>query len=520
MKFACALVLLAVEGDADSLASALEKANRDVELRRFILWMNFILDSLWHPFAADDGIIRVSTPPDGTSREEYDQAERALAAVESTMATGQSTANAACAEGNRAARVLKRKAEQAAARASAAKERARWTEKHAERQKAVAEALACGDADGLIVQSGTDQGRTALVGRLIAAARVPWPDGTALTTGFAHWPDDGEYWLVARGILDHAEREEADALGECLSDLAECDEDYRAEVWKHVAQLFDLPVPVSPTPVESLTFIEAACHLLYGDSEVLPSTRTDGFGDDVYWNKADYAELCRIVCSRLTWVTAKDWWDADNVQRGAYMRAAIAAETAKETAQPASTEAQTAATPPGLSQGKLVTPTLSPASADVRAAPIEIFFSYSHKDERLRDQLANHLSVLRHQGLVAGWHDRKIGAGNEWEGEIDQHLNAARVILLLVSADFLASRYCYDLEMKRAMQRHEEGEARVIPVILRPCDWHAAPFGKLNALPTDGRPVTEWKPQDKGFADVAKGIRTAVTDLAAKRTGR
>jgi hypothetical protein len=191
MKFAWAVVLLAAEGDADLLASALEKANLDGELRRFILWMNFILDSLWHPFPADDGIIRVSTPPDGTSREEYEQAERALAAVESAMATGQSAADTARAGGNLAARVLKRKAEQAAARASAAKEKAQWTEKHAERQKAVAEALACRDADGLVVQGGTDQGRAAVVGRLIAAARVPWPDGTALTTGFAHWPDDG-----------------------------------------------------------------------------------------------------------------------------------------------------------------------------------------------------------------------------------------------------------------------------------------------------------------------------------------
>jgi hypothetical protein len=95
-------------------------------------------------------------------------------------------------------------------------------------------------------------------------------------------------------------------------------------------------------------------------------------------------------------------------------------------------------------------------------------------------------------------------------------LNSARVILLLISADFLASPYCYDVEMKRALERHEAGEVRVIPIILRPCDWHASPFSKLQALPKDGKPVTEWQPQDKGFTDAARGIRAAVVELTAQ----
>jgi hypothetical protein len=148
--------------------------------------------------------------------------------------------------------------------------------------------------------------------------------------------------------------------------------------------------------------------------------------------------------------------------------------------------------------------------------PVEIFSSYSHKDEKLRNQLEQHLSLLKHQGLITGWHDRKIGAGTEWEGQIDQHLNAAHIILLLVSADFLASRYCYDVEMKRAMERHDAGEARVIPVILRPCDWHKALFGKLQALPKDALPVTKWKNRDEAFTDVARGIRAAVAELATQ----
>jgi len=105
------------------------------------------------------------------------------------------------------------------------------------------------------------------------------------------------------------------------------------------------------------------------------------------------------------------------------------------------------------------------------------------------------------------------GTGSEWAGQIDEHLNSARIILLLVSADFLASDYCYDIEMKRAMERHEAGEARVIPIILRTCDWTSAPFAKLQALPTDAKPVDSWPSADAAFTDIARAIRRVVQAL-------
>ncbi|MER8658649.1 toll/interleukin-1 receptor domain-containing protein [Mesorhizobium sp. M0847] len=139
----------------------------------------------------------------------------------------------------------------------------------------------------------------------------------------------------------------------------------------------------------------------------------------------------------------------------------------------------------------------------------KIFFSYSHADEALRDQLERQLSVLRRQGAVEVWHDRRIGAGQELNSEIDRNLEDAEIILLLVSADFLASDYCYEREMMRALQRHREGSAIVIPVILRACPWHDAPFGKLMATPTDGRPITQWPDRDQAFLEVANAIRDA-----------
>ncbi len=144
---------------------------------------------------------------------------------------------------------------------------------------------------------------------------------------------------------------------------------------------------------------------------------------------------------------------------------------------------------------------------------IEVFFSYAHEDEKLRDKLEKHLSILKRQGVITGWHDRRIGAGKEWAGEIDQHLNTAHIILLLISSNFLASDYCYDIELERAMKRHHAGEARVIPIILSSVDWEGAPFSKLQALPRDGRPVTKWRSHDDALKDVAQGIRAAVKEL-------
>lgn len=147
---------------------------------------------------------------------------------------------------------------------------------------------------------------------------------------------------------------------------------------------------------------------------------------------------------------------------------------------------------------------------------IEVFFSYSHKDEGLRDKLVNHLSILKRKNIICDWYDRDITAGTEWEGQIDEHLESSQVILLLISADFLASDYCYDIELKRAMKRHESGEARVIPIILRDVDWKGADFGKLQALPKNAKPVTSWNNEDEAFTDVAKGIRKAVDELKKK----
>src|SRR5205809_6123317 len=149
---------------------------------------------------------------------------------------------------------------------------------------------------------------------------------------------------------------------------------------------------------------------------------------------------------------------------------------------------------------------------------IEIFFCYAREDEVLRQGLEKQLRALRRQGIINLWHDRNISPGAEWEHEIDRHLKTANIILLLISPDFMDSDYCYGIEMKRAMERHERGEAYVVPIILRPVYWKKAPFGKLQALPTDAKPVTDpdWHNLDRAFFNVAEGIRETVEELLLK----
>jgi hypothetical protein len=148
--------------------------------------------------------------------------------------------------------------------------------------------------------------------------------------------------------------------------------------------------------------------------------------------------------------------------------------------------------------------------------PVKIFCCYAHEDEPLLKKLKTHLFPLQRAGLVDVWYDRDISAGTDWEQQIKERLNTAQIILLLVSPDFMASDYCYSIEMQRAIERHERGEARVIPIILRHTYWQGAPFGKLQALPTDAKPVRSWPNQDQAFFNVTQGIRKIVEEIMPK----
>mgnify|MGYP006101560803 FL=1 len=146
---------------------------------------------------------------------------------------------------------------------------------------------------------------------------------------------------------------------------------------------------------------------------------------------------------------------------------------------------------------------------------LNIFFAYSREDSDLRERLDKHLSGLKRRNYINTWFDGQIEAGTEWEKEIDFALSKADIILLLISADFIASDYCFDVEMKKAISRHEKGDAVIIPIILHPCDWSDLPFSKIQGLPQNGKAITSenWKSPEFALSEIAKSIKETVESL-------
>lgn len=163
--------------------------------------------------------------------------------------------------------------------------------------------------------------------------------------------------------------------------------------------------------------------------------------------------------------------------------------------------------------GRLRPDDMEPPEVPMIRHPVTVFCSYSHRDDKYRQRLETSLGVLRNGGLIGVWSDRCIDPGTQWATQISEQLDAAQVILLLVSFDFLASDFCYRIEMKRALKRHAAGTARVIPIILRPCDWQGTPFRELQALPTDGKPIASWRSRDEAYTQIVRSLRNTCEEI-------
>ncbi|BBE49860.1 hypothetical protein OYT1_ch0287 [Ferriphaselus amnicola] len=138
---------------------------------------------------------------------------------------------------------------------------------------------------------------------------------------------------------------------------------------------------------------------------------------------------------------------------------------------------------------------------------IKVFISYSHKDEQHKDSLDEHLAMLKRNCIIDAWHDRKIVASEKWAEEVSENLEQSELILFLISSSFLASDYCFSNEMKRAISMHEEGRAKLIPILVRPCDWSCSELSKFQAVPKDAKPITTWPNPDEAWLDVISGIK-------------
>ena len=147
------------------------------------------------------------------------------------------------------------------------------------------------------------------------------------------------------------------------------------------------------------------------------------------------------------------------------------------------------------------------------ARKLKVFLSYSHEDENMKNILDKNLVMLKRSDKIDVWQDRAIKAGDVWDDQIRRELEAADIILLLISVDFNNSQYIWNKELKTAMERHERGEARVIPIILRTCEWSEMPYAKLQALPTNAKPISSFTDTDVAYTEVAKGIRVLVDHM-------
>lgn len=146
---------------------------------------------------------------------------------------------------------------------------------------------------------------------------------------------------------------------------------------------------------------------------------------------------------------------------------------------------------------------------------MKAFVSYSHRDEAMRERFDTHLTMLRREGSISDWYDRRIVAGGRIDEEVKRQLDSSQIFLALVSPDFLSSGYCYDKEMARAIERDAAGEMAIVPIILEPCDWLASPLGKFKAIPRDGKAISEWTNKNTAWLEVVTELRRFVQSASA-----
>lgn len=166
----------------------------------------------------------------------------------------------------------------------------------------------------------------------------------------------------------------------------------------------------------------------------------------------------------------------------------------------------------GLLDGVFTNISKATEAAACKENALRVFLSYSHKDEAYKEELDKHLSALKESNRIKVWNDGMISGGAEWDETIKSELKAADIILLLISPDFMASKYIKEVEMKAAIERHERKEVKVIPIFLRKCDFKGMSFDKLQGYPKDAKTIKSFEDTDEAFYEIAQGIRKDIDE--------
>lgn len=141
---------------------------------------------------------------------------------------------------------------------------------------------------------------------------------------------------------------------------------------------------------------------------------------------------------------------------------------------------------------------------------VRVFLSYSHVDEEFKNKLDIHFAPLKRSNKIETWNDRKLVPGTLFDDEIRKHLCEDEIIILLISADFISSDYCYEIEMMKALERMKNSDAIVIPIILRPCLWKETPLKDIQALPKNGTPISKYPDADDAYLEIVQSVNNIV----------
>ncbi|MGH3449661.1 MAG: TIR domain-containing protein [Haloechinothrix sp.] len=145
--------------------------------------------------------------------------------------------------------------------------------------------------------------------------------------------------------------------------------------------------------------------------------------------------------------------------------------------------------------------------------PLKLFLSYAHEDRDLVTELRKHLAPLRHEQIVADWYDREVMAGQDWDREIRAQLESSDLVIVVVSADFVASDYAYGRELALALRLHDQGRLRLLPVIGRNCKWQNLPLARLQVLPEGAVPISSWDQRDDALVSVVVGVERVAREI-------
>lgn len=146
--------------------------------------------------------------------------------------------------------------------------------------------------------------------------------------------------------------------------------------------------------------------------------------------------------------------------------------------------------------------------------PVKIFISYAHKDEKFKDELELHLKILQRRGIIETFSDREVRPGEVWESEISAKLLEAEIVLFLISPDFVGSDYMWDGEVKSALNRYWKDTLVIIPILVRPADIKGLDIDRFQALPTNGKAISQWADRDEAWISVTQGLQETIEAIA------